>query len=71
MLALIEDRGYSADAIVSNISYYDAEVEAIIDPTRDEASTAYIRPTTGTVHRLAQTNEIVNYLELPSSVGVD
>ena len=71
MLALIEDRGYSADAIVSNISYYDAEVNAIIDSTTDEVSTAYIRPTTGTVHRLAQTNEIVNYLELPSSTGVD
>ena len=71
MLALIEDRGYSADAIVSNISYYDAEVNAIIDPNTDEASTAYIRPTTGTVHRLAQTDEIVNYLELPSTEGVD
>ena len=70
MLALIEDRGYSADAIVSNISYYDAEVNAIIDSTTDEVSTAYIRPTTGTVHRLAQTNEIVNYLELPSSIDV-
>ena len=71
MLALIEGRGYSTDAIVANISYYDAEVNAIIDPDRNEATTAYIRPTTGTVHRLAETDEIVQYLELPPSVGVD
>lgn len=31
MLALIEDRGYSKDAIVANITYYDAKIEAIID----------------------------------------
>ena len=71
MLALIEGRGYSADAVVANISYYEAEVNAIIDSTSNEASTAYIRPTTGTVHRLAETDEIVQYLELPPSVGVD
>ena len=71
MLALIEDRGYSTDAIVSNISYYDAEVNAIIDLTNGEVSTPYIRPTTGTVHRLAETNEIVRYLELHQVAGVD
>ena len=65
MLALIEGRGYSADAIVANISYYDAEVNAIIDPNDNEASTAYIRPTTGTVHRPAETDEIISYLGLP------
>lgn len=71
MLALIEGRGYTTEAIVSNVTYYDAEVNAIIDPNTNEASTAYIRPTTGTVHRLADTNEIVQYLELPPSSGVD
>ena len=71
MLALIEGRGYSADAIVANISYYEAEVNAIIDPASNETSTAYIRPTTGTVHRLAQTDEIVQYLDLPQSANVN
>ena len=71
MLALIEGRGYSTEAIVSNISYYDAEVNAIIDPTSGDASTPYIRPTTGTIHRLATTDEIVRYLELPTATGVD
>ncbi len=71
MLALIEGRGYSTDAIVSNISYYDAEVSAIIDVDSDEASTAYIRPTTGTVHRPAETDEIIRYLDLPPSIGVN
>lgn len=71
MLALIEDRGYSADAIVANISYYDAEVNAIIDPAKNEASTAYIRPTTGTVHRLAKTDEITQYLDLPKHHNTD
>ena len=69
-LALIEGRGYSTDAIVANISYYDAEVNAIIDSGSDQATTAYIRPTTGTVHRLAETDEIVQYLELPQSTLV-
>ena len=71
MLALIEDRGYSTDAIVSNISYYDAEVNAIIDPVSNEASAPYVRPTTGTVHRLAETDEIVRYLELPQFPDID
>ena len=71
MLALVEGRGYSPDAIVANISYYEAEVNAVIDPNSNKASTAYIRPTTGTVHRLAETDEIVEYLELPQSDGID
>ena len=71
MLALIEERGYSTDAIVSNISYYDAEINAIINGEDNTAVTAYIRPTTGTVHRIAQTGEIERYLELPAGDGVD
>ena len=71
MLALVEGRGYSAEAIVANVSYYDAEVNAIIDSAKDQPSTAYIRPTTGTIHRLAITEEIVRYLELPQVSGVD
>ena len=71
MLALIQDRGYSAEALVSNVSYYDAVVAAIIDPDTDEASTAYVRPTTGTIHRLADPDEITRYLDLPPAHGVD
>ena len=71
MLVLIEGRGYSADAIVANVSYYDAEVNAIIDTDSDVASTPYIRPVTGTIHRLARTDEIVKYLELPQTDGID
>ena len=71
MLALVENRGYSTDALVSNVSYYDAEVNALIDPTTEKASTAYIRPTTGTVHRLATTEEITRYLDLPDARNMD
>lgn len=64
MLALIEDRGYEKDAIVANITYYDAKVEAVIKD--DKPDTPFIRPTTGSINRLATTEEIVKYLELPS-----
>ena len=63
MLALIEDHGYTKDAIVANITYYDATVEAIIRAGKPE--TPFIRPTTGTVNRLATTEEIVQCLDLP------
>lgn len=64
MLALLEDNGYSKDAIVANITYYDATVEAILDKDGKPA-TPFIRPTTGAVNRLATTKEITNALELP------
>ena len=63
MLALIEDHGYAKDAIVSNITYYDATVEAII--RNGELETPFIRPTTGTINRPATTGEIVQCLDLP------
>ena len=63
MLALIEDHGYAKDAIVANITYYDATVEAIIRSGKPE--TPFIRPTTGTVSRPATTGEIVQCLGLP------
>ena len=64
MLSLLGDKGYATDAIVANVSYYDAKVEAVV---RDggKAETAFTRPTTGTVCRPAETNEIIEYLELP------
>ena len=72
MLALIEGRGYATDAVVANISYYDAAVIAMVNPQEVEpVSTPYTRPTTGTIHRLARTNEIVQYLKLPPAEGID
>ena len=70
MLALIEDRGYSKDAIVANITYYDAKIEAIIDAD-GKPDTPFIRPTTGAINRLASTEEIVRCLELPDGDGND
>ena len=64
MLALLEDNGYSKDAIVANITYYDAAIEAILDED-GKPETPFIRPTTGAVNRLATTAEITNALELP------
>ena len=68
MLALIEDRGYAKDAIVANITYYDATVEAIID-SNGNPETPFIRPTTGAINRLATTPEIVRCLGLPQDDG--
>ena len=68
MLALIEDHGYEKDAIVANITYYDAKVEAILDET-GKPDTPYIRPTTGAINRLATTEEIIQCLELPRVDG--
>ncbi len=64
MLALIEDNGYAKDAIVANITYYDATVEAVLD-SDGNPSTPFVRPTTGAINRLANTEEIINSLELP------
>ena len=68
MLALIEDHGYEKDAIVANITYYDAKVEAILEE-KGKPDTPYIRPTTGAINRLATTKEIIQCLELPQVDG--
>ena len=67
MLSLLGDKGYATDAIVSNVTYYDAKVEAVVRGGKPE--TAFIRPTTGAVCRLATTQEITANLELPSGGG--
>ena len=67
MLSLLGDKGYATDAIVSNVTYYDAKVEAVVRGGKPE--TAFIRPTTGAVCRLATTDEITANLELPAGVG--
>ena len=64
MLALMENTGYAKDAIVANVTYYDASVEAVLG-SDSKPATPFIRPTTGTVNRVADTDEITKYLELP------
>ena len=64
MLALVEDNGYAKDAIVANVTYYDASVEAVLDEDGKPA-TPFIRPTTGAIHTTATTDQITKYLELP------
>lgn len=63
MLALVENNGYAKDAIVANITYYDASVEAVLEDGKP--ATPFIRPTTGAINRLATTAQITKYLELP------
>ena len=68
MLALVENTGYAKDAIVANITYYDASVEALLDD-EGKPATPFIRPTTGAINRLATTDQITKYLELPQVQG--
>ena len=44
MLALMEDNGYAKDAIVANITYYDASVEAILGDDGKPATPFYGLP---------------------------
>ena len=67
MLSLLSDKGYATDAIVANVTYYDASIEAII--RGGKAETAFTRPTTGAVCRPATTAEIGSCLALPSGAG--
>ena len=64
MLALIEDRGYEKDALVSHIRFYEAEILAQIDEN-GKPQTSFTRPSTGAISRLANTELIVNCLRLP------
>ena len=68
MLALLENTGYAKDSIVANVSYYDASVEATLDDDGRPA-TPFIRPTTGAITILANTQQITMYLELPQVQG--
>ena len=64
MLALLEETGYAKDAIVANITYYDATVQAVLDGV-GRPETPFIRPTTGAISRLATSEEITSCLALP------
>ena len=64
MLALIEDRGYEKDALVSHVRFYEAEIIAHTDG-EGKPQTPFTRPSTGAVARMAETEEIERYLRLP------
>lgn len=64
MLALIENRGYDKDALVSHIRFYEAEILAQINEG-GEPQTFFTRPSTGAISRPAETELIVNCLRLP------
>ena len=65
MLALIEDRGYDKDSLVSDIRFYEAEVLAQLD-TDDRPQTPLTRPSTGSVAQLATTAQVIGSLQLPT-----
>ena len=64
MLALIEDRGYEKDALVSHVRFYEADIIAHTDG-KGKPQTPFTRPSTGAVARPAETDEIERYLRLP------
>ena len=70
MLALIEDRGYEKDALVSHVRFYEADIIAHTDG-EGKPQTPFTRPSTGAISRTAKTEEIIDYLRLPTSDGND
>ena len=64
MLALIENRGYEKDALVSHIRFYEAEIIAQIDEN-GKPKTSFTRPSTGAISRPAEAELIVDCLRLP------
>ena len=64
ILALIEERGYDRDALISHIRFYEAEILAQMDE-HERPQTPFTRPSTGAISRAATTGEIVNCLRLP------
>ena len=65
MLALLSDKGYSADAIVSTVTYYEGKIEALM--SGKEPTTAFTRPPTGTKWQPALAREIQDCLKLPKT----
>ena len=64
MLAIIEDRGYDPDSLISSVWFYEAEVLAGIDQT-GQSQRIFVRPQTGSKGTLATSKEIVQCLGLP------
>ena len=70
MLVLLEDRGYSAESLISQIRFYEANVIAQIDQ-HGTPSTPVIRPSTGAVASPANAEQVINFLKLPDASDVN
>ena len=70
MLALIEDRGYTRESLVSDLRYYEAEMLAKIS-ANDEPEPPYDRPATATRWRVAGSREVQRYLQLTTAGNAD
>ena len=66
MLALVENRGYTRDSLVSDLRFYEAEVLAKIGED-DRPQSPYDRPVTGTQWRTATGREVQRYLQLDTA----
>ena len=64
MLALIEDRGYEKESLVSHVRFYEAEIIAHLDD-KGNPQTHFTRPSTGAISRFSTTEEIIRCLSLP------
>lgn len=64
MLAIVEDRGYDPDSLISSVWFYEAEVLAGVDQT-GRSQRIFVRPQTGSTGRLATSKEIIQCLGLP------
>ena len=58
MLALIEDRGYQKESLVSHVRFYEAAIIAHLDDNGDP-QTHFTRPSTGAISRPSSTKEII------------
>ena len=67
---LLEDRGYSAEALISQIRFYEANVIAQIDQS-GTPSTPVIRPSSGAVASPADAQQVINFLNLPDASDVN
>ena len=70
MLVLLEDRGYTAESLISQIRFYEANIIAQIDQ-QDTPSTPVIRPSTGAVASPANAEQVNKFLNLPDAKNDD
>ena len=64
MLAVVEDRGYDLDSLISSVWFYEAEVLAGVDKA-GRSQRIFVRPRTGSTGTLATSKEIIQCLGLP------
>ena len=70
MLVLLEDRGYSAESLISQIRFYEANVVAQID-SDDRPQTPVIRPSTGAIASPANARQVIDFLNLPDATDLN